>query len=93
MLYIKTDGAKKFFKCAEYKDGCQVRVSLAWETDMIVRHNGLTHCHDNKLLEHEVQEMVKVKVKEAANTMTVAPTLSTRSCPPRCWPYMATSLL
>ena len=58
MLYIKTDGAKKFFKCAEYKDGCQVRVSLAWETDMIVRHNGLTHCHDNKLLEREVQEIV-----------------------------------
>ena len=40
---------------------------------MIVRHNGLTHCHDNKLLEREVQEMVKVKVKEAANNMTVAP--------------------
>ena len=73
MLYIKTDGAKKFFKCAEYKDGCQVRVSLAWETDMIVRHNGLTHCHDNKLLEREVQEMDKEKVKEAANNMTVAP--------------------
>ena len=73
MLHIKTDGAKNFFKCAEYKDGCQVRVSLAWETDMIVRHNGLTHCHDNKLLEREVQEMDKEKVKEAANNMTVAP--------------------
>ena len=31
MMYIKTDGTKKFFKCQECTEGCEVRVSLEWE--------------------------------------------------------------
>ena len=30
MMYIKTDGEKKFFKCQECAEGCKVRVSLEW---------------------------------------------------------------
>ena len=31
MMYIKTDGAKKFFMCQECAEGCEVRVYLEWE--------------------------------------------------------------
>ena len=31
MMYIQTDGVKKFFKCQECAEGCEVRVSLEWE--------------------------------------------------------------
>ena len=31
MMYIQTDLAKKFFKCQECAEGCEVRVPLEWE--------------------------------------------------------------
>ena len=34
MQYIKTDGARKFFKCSEHAEGCGVRVSVLWETNV-----------------------------------------------------------
>ena len=73
MTYIKTDGAKKFFKCMEHAEGCDVRVSVDWEKDTIVRHNGKQHSHDNKLLENEVKKMVNTAVEEAANNLTINP--------------------
>ena len=44
MMYIQTDGAKKFFKCQECAEGCEIRVSLA-------QCNAKQHSHDNKMVE------------------------------------------
>ena len=71
MQYIKTDGARKFFKCSEHAEGCGVRVSVLWETNVICRHNGQHHSHDNMLLEREVKQLVNAAVEEAGSNLTL----------------------
>ena len=52
-------------------------MSLKWETETIVRHNGKQHSHDNKMLENEMKKMVDAAVDEAANNLI--PTINPRS--------------
>ena len=73
MRYKSSKNRTGYYVCAKKKElGCQVRLTLDEDEDLILSLNGI-HCHENNLLQNVTSEFVKAEMNKISEQHSITP--------------------